>query len=147
MKNDELVKGMKEARKRGINFITFKMVVGACLVKPSFSEEFWIHLYESYCETLFGYDETVEEWAEEHFMEWTNEGNGTELKTRQNTWINADYEKPEYNVGVLVFIPEEDNHITSGMWDVSNKWVLLDEYRKPECKVTHWRKLPPKPIH
>lgn len=52
---------------------------------------------------------------------------------------------PEKNVGVLVFIPDEDNHITSGMWDVSEKWVLLDEYRKPECEVTHWMPLPPIP--
>ncbi len=52
---------------------------------------------------------------------------------------------PEHNLGVLVFIPEEDNHITSGMWDIDNKWVLLDEYRVPECPVTHWTKLPNKP--
>jgi len=60
-------------------------------------------------------------------------------------WIDADKEKPEHNVGVLVFIPDEDNHITSGMWDISDKWVLLDEYRKPDCKVTHWMKMPPDP--
>lgn len=49
---------------------------------------------------------------------------------------------PPYNLGVLVFIPEEDYHITSGMWDISNKWVLLDEYREPECEVTHWMPVP-----
>jgi hypothetical protein len=49
---------------------------------------------------------------------------------------------PEHNVGLLVFIPEEDFHITSGMWDVSNKWVLLDEYRVPDCEVTHYKVLP-----
>ena len=56
-------------------------------------------------------------------------------------WISAEI-KPEYNLGVLVFIPEEDFHITSGMWDISNEWVLLDEYRKPECVVTHWMPMP-----
>lgn len=56
-------------------------------------------------------------------------------------WIKADT-KPEHNVGVLVFIPGEDNHITSGMWDISNQWVLLDEYRTPEEEVTHWMPLP-----
>lgn len=58
-------------------------------------------------------------------------------------WISADA-KPPYNLGVLVFIPEEDFHITSGMWDISNKWVLLDEYRKPsdDAPVTHWMHLP-----
>src|SRR4051812_16476752 len=52
-------------------------------------------------------------------------------------WVKADT-KPEHNAGVLVFIPGEDNHITSGMWDISNEWVLLDEYRTPEEEVTHW---------
>lgn len=56
-------------------------------------------------------------------------------------WVKADT-KPEHNVGVLVFIPGEDNHITSGVWDISNKWVLLDEYRTPEEEVTHWMPLP-----
>jgi hypothetical protein len=60
---------------------------------------------------------------------------------RQRGWISVESQMPEHNVGVLVFIPEEDYHITSGMWDISNKWVLLDEYRKPECKVTHWMPL------
>lgn len=49
---------------------------------------------------------------------------------------------PEHNVGVLVFIPEEDYHVTTGMWDVSNKWVLLDEYRTPKSAVTHWTQMP-----
>lgn len=57
-------------------------------------------------------------------------------------WIKVEDKMPEYNVGVLVFIPDEDYHVTSGMWDISNKWVLLDEYRNPECSVTHWMKLP-----
>lgn len=49
---------------------------------------------------------------------------------------------PKQNIGVLVFIPDEDYHITAGMWDVSKKWVLLDDYRVPDCRVTHWMKLP-----
>lgn len=56
-----------------------------------------------------------------------------------NGWIKSSRRKPEQNVGVLVFIPEEDNHVTTGMWDVSNKWVLLDEYRIPKSEVTYWR--------
>jgi hypothetical protein len=59
----------------------------------------------------------------------------------ERQWKSAEI-KPEHNVGVLVFIPGEDNHITSGMWDISNKWVLLDEYRTPEEEVTHWMPLP-----
>jgi hypothetical protein len=63
------------------------------------------------------------------------------LKAQQGGWVKAD-QKPEHNVGVLVFIPGEDNHITSGMWDISNEWVLLDEYRTPEVEVTHWMPFP-----
>ncbi len=53
-------------------------------------------------------------------------------------WISVEDRMPEPLTGVIVFIPEEDFHITSGMWDISQKWVLLDEYRTPECKVTYW---------
>lgn len=62
-------------------------------------------------------------------------------------WIDAEKELPERNIGVLVFIPGEDDHITSGMYDVAGYWVLLDEYRKPDvdAPVTHWMKMPPKP--
>lgn len=62
----------------------------------------------------------------------------------KHKWNSAE-NKPPYNLGVLVFIPDEDNHITSGMWDISNKWVLLDECRTPECEVTHWMPMPPPP--
>lgn len=59
-------------------------------------------------------------------------------------WVPAEI-LPQKNVGVLVYIPEEDHHITSGMWDESEEWILLDEYRKPESEVTHWMPLPEKP--
>jgi len=60
-----------------------------------------------------------------------------------NGWIEVTPETyPPKNKGVLVFIPDEDFHVTSGMWDVDNKWVLLDEYRVPECPVTHWMESP-----
>lgn len=52
---------------------------------------------------------------------------------------------PEYNRGLIVCIPDEDYHITSGMWDRDNKWVLLDDYRVPDCPVTHYMPLPPFP--
>lgn len=62
-----------------------------------------------------------------------------------NGWTSSEFKMPEENVGVLVFIPEEEAHITSGMWDVSKKWVLLDEYRIPTAQVTYWRELPKPP--
>lgn len=57
-------------------------------------------------------------------------------------WIKSSEQLPEFNVSVLCFIPEEDNHITTGMWDVSNKWVLLDEYRVPNSQITYWMPMP-----
>lgn len=65
--------------------------------------------------------------------------------TKHTPWIKSSEQMPEYNVGVLVFIPEEDNHITAGMWDVSQKWVLLDEYRIPRSEVTYWMPIPQEP--
>lgn len=32
-------------------------------------------------------------------------------------------------------------HCTTGMWDVSQKWVLLDEYRVPKSEVTYWAEM------
>lgn len=81
---------------------------------------------DEYKNGYWGYGQFVNKWAE-------IEG-----------WISAEI-KPPMNWGVLVYIPEEDSHITSGMWDVSKKWVLLDEYRVPESEVTHWTILPDAP--
>lgn len=60
------------------------------------------------------------------------------MKTK---WISSKDRLPDYNVSVLVFIPEEDNHCTAGMYDISNKWVLLDEYRVPTSEVTYWSEM------
>lgn len=68
------------------------------------------------------------------------------LKRKIRTWKEiAKDGLPDENRGVLVFIPDEDNHITAGMWDVSKKWVLLDEYREPTVPVTHWMDMPDYP--
>lgn len=63
-----------------------------------------------------------------------------------NEWIKSSDRMPEFNVSVLVFIPEEDHHITTGMWDISRKWVLLDEYRVPQSEVTYWMPMVQRPL-
>ena len=68
-----------------------------------------------------------------------------QLKRKVVIWKQSEKEMPEHNKGCLVFIPEEDNHITAGMLDISEKWVLLDDYREPKCVVTHWAYMPDEP--
>lgn len=96
------------------------------------------------------WDETIRPLLRE-FAEF-----GYSLRDNEERWIEIEEGNvktyPKKNYGVLVFIPEEDGHITSGMWDVSEKWVLLDEYRTvgegegmENCKVTHWQPLPKPP--
>ena len=65
----------------------------------------------------------------------------------QSEWVSVEDRLPKNNVGVLVFIPIEDNHITSGMYDYDNKWVLLDDYRliEDDKQITHWMPLPQQP--
>ena len=73
---------------------------------------------------------------------------GAQWQSKQDNqveWIKTSDQLPSYNKGVIVFIPEEDNHITAGMYDISNKWILLDEYRQPQSQVTHWREMPSEP--
>lgn len=82
--------------------------------------------------------------AEEIEAGWQRYKTLNHLYQDESIWVKANI-KPPFNEGVLVFIPGEDNHITAGMWDIDMKWVLLDEYRTPECEVTHWMKLPPIP--
>lgn len=62
----------------------------------------------------------------------------SEKMLEKSKWVKTSKKLPPENVSVLVFIPEEDNHVTTGMWDVSKKWVLLDEYRVPKSEVTYW---------
>lgn len=103
--------------------------------------------------------ELVVEWAREFYLGTTSETHNYWVVKKIDGWYCAETSKPEKNVGVLVLIPAEGNHITSGMWDIDNKWVLLDDYRvvpseKPEMDgdkeispsiVVYWRPLPALP--
>lgn len=85
----------------------------------------------------------VVQWMREYFSGFSFDTHRYQLKTRSQ-WVSADI-KPPANLGVLVFIPDEDNHMTTGEWDISGEWVLLDEDRRPTCEVTHWQLLPEPP--
>lgn len=79
-----------------------------------------------------------------YFDDWSK-FNETLDQALEDKWISTVDELPPYHVGVLLYIVSED-HITSGMRDESDKWVLLDEYREvPSTDISHWRRLPNKP--
>lgn len=147
MRTDTNIENGKEIiRKEGINFNVFKLLVQAVMTSmKKVGEDEWVFAYESYAGARASGKETVANWAEEYYQDWNMPEHSCELISRKRKWWDAKRHKPPHNKGVLVFIPDEDNHITSGMWDISNKWVLLDEYRKPECEVTHWMEIPDKP--
>lgn len=133
-------------RERNINFSVFKLVISALLTNANLiDEDSWTEFYEDFVEGIDKYEVSIEEFAEFHFLEFSEEKHNYWLRSRENSWVDART-KPPFNVSVLVFIPEEDNHKTAGMWDISEKWTLLDEYRSPKGKVTHWRKMPDDPI-
>ena len=66
-----------------------------------------------------------------------------QLKQRIVVWNETKKRLPDFNKPCLVFIPGEDNHVTSGMYDVSGSWVLLDDYREPKCEITQWAYIEP----
>lgn len=115
-------------------------------------EEWLQDWYADFKHTHYGRDESLSSkekvvgWMRHAFSETTFDTHHFQIKIRSE-WQSADM-KPPVNLGVLVFIPEEDNHMTAGMWDISQQWVLLDENRVPTSEVTHWQLLPEPPeIH
>lgn len=104
-------------------------------------------------------EQVIIEWGREFYQGSDRNTHNYWVVKKDNGWYYAETSKPEYNKAVLVLIPNEDNHITSGMWDISKKWILLDEYREitgqqteedikndlPASKVTHYRPLPELP--
>lgn len=103
----------------------------------------WYIMFRQTRDHSLPHKEQVIQWMRDHFSECSFDTHSFCLKIRSE-WQSADIKPPE-NLGVLVYIPDEDGHITSGMWDVSQAWVLLDENRVPECAVTHWQLLPEPP--
>lgn len=95
---------------------------------------------QEYIEKHTGVELAIE-FAREFYQETNCDTHDYWVVKKVDGWYCARTSKPKKNFGVMVFIPEEDNHQTSGMWDVSEKWVLLDEYRVPTSEVTAWRYL------
>jgi hypothetical protein len=94
-------------------------------------------------ENIMGTEGSFNSWAKVALAAMEEYASSFKEQDTRPKWKSVkEHGYPEHNLGVLVFIPDEDFHITSGMWDVSNKWVLLDEYRKPDCEVTHYMDLP-----
>ncbi|WP_077920454.1 hypothetical protein [Spirosoma sp. 209] len=109
-------------------------------------QDWYTDFKETYWATDAGLSdkERVIGWMRESFFDVTFNTHRFALKVKDE-WTDASIQKPPKNLGVLVFLPKEDGHITSGMWDVDDKWVLLDECRVPDTPVTHWQLLPEPP--
>jgi len=85
------------------------------------------------------------EWAREFYQDADSETHDYWVVKKCDGWYCARTSKPKHNVGVFILIPAEDNHITSGMYDISEDWVILDDYRVSSHEVRAWRYLPELP--
>ncbi len=86
-------------------------------------------------------EELAIDFAREFYQEASVETHDYWPIQKDGDWYKASVTKPPVNMGVLVYIPEKSDHVTSGMWDLSGEegtWVLLDENRKPTSQVTYW---------
>lgn len=122
----------------------------------------WNDSYIDYHNTVANYskdfiakctpEELVIEWVRDYYQGTTFDTHSYRVFKKIDDWYCAETTKPEFNLEVLVFIPAEDDHVTSGMWDIDKKWVLLDEYlvvpretpeiidghKTPDSIVTYW---------
>lgn len=71
-------------------------------------------------------------------------------KALTDDWIPVEDDLPEYLIGVLVYVENED-HITAGYLEPNKQqepafWTLTDDGRQVELQfITHWRRLPQRP--
>lgn len=76
----DIKKGLKTLWAEGITLSKFKVEVTRLLTPNTFDEDFWVWLYECYAEGRAHYPETIQHWAQEHFKEFTNQKQGTQLR-------------------------------------------------------------------
>lgn len=75
-------KGRQKLRELQITFTEFKRRVSAMMTYPNvFDEDDWVSYFNSYAEGVCNYFETIEEFAANHFLFFTEEEHGTQLKT------------------------------------------------------------------
>lgn len=132
----------KILREKNITFACFKMVVRALLTPNDISEDEWVHHYEDFAEHIGKYAQTIEEFAEEYYQDWTIPVQSCQL--RSLFWKKQrERDKPPFNIAVLLET-EGDEEFVLGMWDISEKWTELPLYEDPLYPVIGWYYLPQK---
>lgn len=102
-----------------------------------------------------GYD-SVEEWGNKFFRDWTIDEHDTELwidHPELGRWIEVNRRRPELNKPILIAIPYEDNEVVVAMLDRDKdgtlNWVNLYTYEIlypfNEWKVFKWTICPDAP--
>lgn len=128
-------------RQMNITFASFKQIIACLLTKDAIiDEDSYTDFFIDYTETLGKYEFPIEEWAENHFMDFSIECHSYELRTKQTEWvkITPDGPRPAYNISIILHIPEENNaegkytEYIEGMWDISKVWTDIRSYDKVE---------------
>ena len=119
-----------------------------------FDEDDWNHYYtafreiasrwrDEYRESLTG-KEALINWLYEYFVGWSFNTHSARPVRLVDGWYDAKITDPDHYVGVMGFIPDEDDHVTAVMLEADGVWVKLDNYDiLPEkTSVTYWRPVP-----
>tara|TARA_R100001086_G_scaffold218027_1_gene134543 strand:+ start:166 stop:840 length:675 start_codon:yes stop_codon:yes gene_type:complete len=118
------------------------------------SAYWWNHMYTEFREIastwVDGYREKLSAkealiiWFYDYFIGWSFDTHSARPVRIVDGWYDASVTDPDHNVGIIGFIPDEDDHVTSVMLDHDDVWVKLDNYDviPEETKVTYWRPLP-----
>lgn len=126
-------------RAYNINFAVFKMVLSAVLTSPNFqSEDDFVRLYTDYTEHINEYFESIADWAEDYFQDFSIDRHRFQLRSRGRD-VTSPFTKPPFNTQVIVAYKNADEiFFISAMWDISEKWVTTDKYEEVVYEVVGW---------
>lgn len=118
-----------------ITFASFKQILACLLTKGAeIDEDSYIDFFIDYTRTLKRCEFPIEEWAKDHFMDFSIECHGYELRTKQTEWvkITPDGLRPAYNISIILHLPYQGEPYYSeyieGMWDISKVWIDIRTY-------------------
>ena len=90
MRTDATIeKGKEVIRKEGINFTVFKSLVQAAMTNmKNVGEDEWVFAYESYAGVRATGNETVADWAEEYYQDWSMPEHSCELLSKSSNQVD-----------------------------------------------------------